>query len=69
MGEKETGGQAELHDTALESGPAETEQKTEPAAPTGDALNSPRWPLYVFGVAWCGWVVFLLAMLAGSKPY
>ena len=36
---------------------------SDPGIPVGNAPPLPKWPLYAFGLAWLGWVVFLAAML------
>lgn len=35
----------------------------DPNIPAGDAPLMPRWPLVLSAVAWCGWLVFLVAMM------
>jgi hypothetical protein len=31
--------------------------------PAGDSPPMPRWPLIVSILAWCGWMIFLVAMM------
>lgn len=33
------------------------------STPIGTAPPGPRWPLYVSGLAWAGWLIFLIAMM------
>ena len=51
-----------------ESGAGGTSRKRridweDPNVPVGNAPPLPRWPVYVSGLAWAGWVVFLLFLV------
>lgn len=53
---------------AKESGSAATSGKRRidwenPKVPVGNAPPLPRWPLYVSGLAWAGWVLFLFFLV------
>ena len=37
----------------------------DPNVTVGNAPPVPRWPLFAAGLAWLGWVVFLVVMLTG----
>ncbi len=36
---------------------------SDPSLPAGDSPPMPRWPLIAGIVAWCLWIVFLVAMM------
>ena len=56
-----------------ESGAASTSGKRrvdweDPKVPVGNAPPLPRWPVYVSGLAWGAWVLFLFFLLLSLNP-
>ena len=56
-----------------ESGAASTSGKRSvdwenPKVPVGNAPPLPRWPVYVSGLAWGAWVLFLFFLLLSLNP-
>jgi hypothetical protein len=39
----------------------------DPTVPVGDAPALPRWPLIVLGVAWTGWIIFLMVVAVAGR--
>ena len=35
----------------------------DPEVPVGNAPPMPRWPVLVLGIAWIGWITFLIVMM------
>ncbi len=40
----------------------------DPNVPVGNAPPLPRWPVYVSGLAWAAWVLFLFFLVRSLNP-